>query len=133
MPTGERAPSLPIRSLALLVLAAMLALILLLQPAWMFLPRRLSEPAEVQDASLRLRMFRAIEMINGYRHGHGSLPETLPEAGIDSLGLRYLPNNSDYVLTGSNGALTLTYTSSEDPRQFLGSSYDLISRRRARP
>jgi hypothetical protein len=126
-------PEPPRRRFALLMalMAAGLAALLVLQPAWLFSSAPPPEPPAVQEASLRLTMFRAIELINAYRAVQGRLPTTLAEAGADTTGLRYERTADGYTVTGTNGPRTLTYTWPADPHEFLGNSYQIIRQRRS--
>jgi hypothetical protein len=120
------------RSLFLFATAVVLGLILVIQPSWLFTGARPPDPPQVAEASLRLEMFRAVELINDYKHQHRTLPATLAEAGVDSLGLHFTPDGEQFTLAGVNGRVRLSYSSSQDPREFLGDSYDVI-RHRGKP
>ena len=117
--------------LGLIGLAVALAAILVLQPAWLFSKPPVESPA-LREASLRARMFVQIERIEQFRSANARLPASLVEAGIDSTGMRYAISGSGYSLSGTNHQVTLTYLSSQAPKDFLGSSYRLFSERRHR-
>jgi hypothetical protein len=118
-------------ALFMALVAVGLAALLLLQPGWLFSAPPPPEPPAVKEASLRLTMFRAIELIEAYHQVQGRLPATLAEAGADTTGLRYARTAEGYTVTGTNGALTLTYTSPADPHEFLGNSYQIVRQRRS--
>ena len=111
-----------------LALAAGLAATLVLQPEWLF-PKAPPEPPALQETSLRVRMYVEIDHIEAFKAAEGRLPATLLEAKGDTTGLTYAPGEGGYSLTGRNGSISLTYASSQAPREFLGDSYTLISRR----
>lgn len=134
--TGPGAPPPPPPSKApfwifMLVLTAALAALLVAQPEWLF-PRPTPEPPELKEASLRVRMFTEIDRIEQFRNREGRMPVSLQEAAGDTTGVHYTPGEGGYSLTGTNGTLSLTYASSQSPREFLGNAYDLI-RRRSQP
>jgi hypothetical protein len=112
-----------------LTIAGLVA-VLVFQPRWLFL-RPAPEPPQLQEASLRLRMFVEIEHIDRFRSANGRLPTSLIEAGGDSVGLTYTPSGRGYILIGKNGAIRVTYRSGTQPESFLGNSYQLV-RERAR-
>lgn len=127
-PVEKPASRLPFQ-LALIGLAFVLATILAMQPAWLF-PKAPVESPALQEASLRVRMYVQIDRIEQYKSANGRLPATLGEAGIDSTGLRYSAGGDGYSLSGVNRGVSLTYSSSQAPKDFLGSSYRLLSQRR---
>ncbi|MFN8647441.1 MAG: hypothetical protein U0104_11800 [Gemmatimonadales bacterium] len=112
----------------MLSLAAGLGATLVLQPEWLF-PKVAPEPPALQEASLRVRMYVEIDHIEAFKAQEGRLPATLLEARGDTTGLTYAPGEGGYSLTGRNGSISLTYASSQAPREFLGDSYTLISHR----
>ncbi len=114
------------------LVAVALAALLVLQPTWLFSSAPPPEPPAVKEASLRLAMFRAIELVNAYHQVQGRLPVSLADAGADTSGLRYERTADGYRLVGTNGPVTLTYTSPADPHEFLGNSYAIIRGRKAR-
>jgi len=106
-----------------------LAALLVLQPGWLFV-RPAPEPPQLQEASLRIRMYVEIDHINRYRIANGRLPSTLQEAGGDTTGLSYVPGeDSSYSLRGRNGMIELTYTAGSSAESFLGNSYELVRER----
>ena len=112
-------------------LIAVLAGILVLQPEWLF-PRVPAEGQEIREASLRVRMYVEIDRIERYRSANSHVPATLSEAGADTTGLTYNAGADGYSLEGRNDGMTLTYTSSQSPKDFLGTSYQLLTQRRLR-
>lgn len=112
----------------MLSLVGGLGALLVLQPEWLF-PKVAPEPPALQEASLRVRMYVEIDHIEAFRAAEGRLPASLIEARGDTTGLTYAPGEGGYSLTGRNGSISLTYASSQAPREFLGDSYTLISRR----
>jgi hypothetical protein len=115
----------------MLAMAAVLALLLIWQPGWLF-TKPPAESREMKVASLRVRMYSEIQHIDQFRASHGRLPTTLPEAGGDSTGVVYSRGEDHYTLTGTNQDVTLTYSSDTPPKNFLANSYDVIRGRTAR-
>lgn len=111
------------------VICLLLALIIL-QPAWLF-NHPPAESPQSQEASLRIRMYVEIDRIQRYKEANGKWPESLQEAGVDGSGLVFERRGPGYILTGTNGGLTLRYRSTETPEDFLGNSYEVV-RERAR-
>lgn len=110
------------------LIVAVLAGVLVLQ----LRPAAPEESRELREASLRVRMYVEIDRIEQFRSTHERLPTTLTEAGADTTGLSYSPGADDYSLAGVNRDLNLTYTSAQSPRAFLGTSYQLLAKRRQR-
>jgi hypothetical protein len=75
-------------------------------------------------------MYVEITRLEKFRSDSGHPPATLREAGADTTGLVYAPEEDGYTLTGSNAGQSLTFRSGSDPRQFLGESYRQIAARR---
>ncbi len=117
--------------IAMGLLIAGLTSILVLQPAWLF-PKSPAESSELRTASLRVRMFVEIDRIDQFRIANARLPATILEAGGDTTGLRYNVGGDSYSLEGTNHGVTLTYTSSQSSKDFLGNSYELLAQRRRR-
>jgi hypothetical protein len=105
-----------------------LAALLVFQPGWMF-SRPPAEPPQLQEASLRIRMFVEIERVDRFKVAKGRLPTSLLEAGGDTTGLRFAPAGVTYTLVGWNGPLQLRYTSDGSAEAFLGNSYQLVRER----
>jgi hypothetical protein len=107
-----------------------LAALVVFQPGWLFL-RPAPDTPQLQEASLRIRMYVEIDHIDRFKSASGRLPASLLEAGGDSTGLQYTPHGEQYTLSGRNGVIQLTYTSGTPAEAFLGNSYQLV-RERAR-
>src|SRR6267142_518784 len=105
--------------------AALLATLLILQPVWLF-PRPPAESPALKEASLRVRIYVEIDRVDRFKGANGRLPNTLIEAGGDSIGLEYHPRGEHYSITGTNDGVSLTYSSGSSARAFLGNSYQLI-------
>lgn len=127
---GEEEPTPhPRYRLTMVAVAVALVGILVVQPSWL-VTKPPEQTPQIQDASLRVRMFAEIMRIQRFKSDSGRLPRTLAEAGGDSTNLEYRPSGSAFTLHGHNGALTLTYDSGTPPREFLGTGYTLITQRR---
>ena len=115
------------RSVLLLATVGLL-LTLVTQPSWLF-PRPPEQTPALREASLRVRMYVEIDRVERFRVDSGRLPRTLVEAGADTSGLTYTPEEDEYTLSGVNNGLTLTYRSGTAPQEFLGDSYRLVTQR----
>jgi hypothetical protein len=110
-----------------LTIAGLTAL-LVFQPAWFF-NRPPAEPPQLQEASLRIRMYVEIQKLQRYRTEKGRWPATLLESAGDSTGLTYRRLGDSYLLSGSNGHLQLDYKPESSAEAFLGNSYRLVRER----
>jgi hypothetical protein len=110
-----------------LTIAGLTAL-LVFQPGWLF-NRPPAEPPQLQEASLRIRMYVEIEKLQRYRTEKGRWPATLLEAGGDSTGLTFQRLGDGYLLSGSNGPIRLDYKPTTSAEAFLGNSYRLVRER----
>ncbi|HEU5039927.1 MAG TPA: hypothetical protein VFT84_03840 [Gemmatimonadales bacterium] len=101
------------------------------QPDWVFPNKPLPESTAVKDAGLRIGMANAAQHIERYRQRNGRLPASLAEAGAHGDGLSYErgATGETWRLEGQNGPTSLTLTSTEPLSKFLGSSFEVISRR----
>ncbi len=97
---------------------------------WLGFPQPLDEQPIVQEASLRLAIALEAQRIVRYQREHGALPSRLEDAGPVVPGVRYhRGTGGDFELRGSNGDASAMYRSSEGLRRFVGSSYDIVTRR----
>jgi hypothetical protein len=100
------------------------------RPAWLFERHAPVESVAIQEASLRLAMSMQFQRIERFRRDSGRLPTTIEEAGPPIAGIRYQARHPDgFTLTGTNGALTLTLTSGQSLRAFVGNSFEIIEGR----
>ncbi|HEU5040088.1 MAG TPA: hypothetical protein VFT84_04660, partial [Gemmatimonadales bacterium] len=85
----------------------------------------------VKDAGLRIGLANAAQHIERYHQRNGRLPASLAEAGAHGDGLSYerAATGETWRLEGQNGPIRLTLTSTEPLSRFLGSSFEVISRR----
>jgi hypothetical protein len=100
-------------------------LTVMLHPEWFF-PKERVETPEIQDASLRLLIYREIIHVEQFRRANGRLPNSLSEAGGGGNGVEYSIEGSGYLLKARNGTVELTYNSSTPPREFVGDSYEKV-------
>jgi len=110
------------------VIALALAALVVVRPAWLFPPPVAESPA-LKEASLRVRIYIETERVERYRQNEGRLPATLLESGGDTTGLKYVQDGESYSISGANGGLALTYSSTTPAADFLGNSYELIRAR----
>ncbi len=109
-------------------LAVFAVYLLIAPPAWVTLhPLKGPSPAE-QATSLRVAMYLQATRIEAYEREHGSVPDSLAEAGSPISGIMYnrLGSNS-FQLVGTNGSATLEYDSSQSLAAFAGSSLSRLS------
>lgn len=114
--------------IVMFLLSVGLGALLALRPDWLF-TTPIPETTQVQEASLRLRIFEEVDRVTRFKEAQGRLPATLVEAGGDSTNLQYAQGASGYSITGRSGTRTLTYTSDTSPQDFLGNSYQIIRQR----
>jgi len=101
---------------------------LLLKPEWFFPPAPKETP-QIQEASLRLMVYREILRVEAFRKAQGRLPGTLNEAGGGDTGVQYSAQGDGYSLSASSDGRSVVYQSTTPPNAFLGNSYDEIRRR----
>ncbi len=104
--------------------------ILTARPSWFFTPDPAPPPLEIQDASVRLMLFREAQRIRQYRAANGQLPDSLAEAGSMVTGVRYTRlDDSTFRLSAALGTGEIGFQSDASPEAFLGNSLTLINRR----
>ena len=96
-----------------------------LHPEWFF-PKERVETPQIQDASLRLLIYREIIHVEQFRRANGRLPNSLAEAGGGGNGVEYSIEGGGYLLKARNGPIELTYSSSTPPGEFVGDSYEKV-------
>ncbi|HEX5386039.1 MAG TPA: hypothetical protein VFW66_05000 [Gemmatimonadales bacterium] len=126
----ERGPISPVLGACLLVLVSVGAYVAVERPAWLFPPPVHVESHAELEASLRISIASAARRVERFRERHGRLPASLGEAGSDVSGVRFQPvDGGRYVLTGSNGDLSLTYQSTDSLGGFVGESFRTLAER----
>ncbi len=77
-------------------------------------------PAQAQ-AGLRVAMYFQIQRIEAFRQQNGRLPDTLEETGNAPAEMTYERLDArTYRLSGSSRGTSLTYESTQPPREFVG-------------
>ena len=100
--------------------------LLIAPPSWVVMDPIEGPPPAEQMRSLRASMFLQAGAIDTYLIQNGSLPATAEDAGKTTPGVDYVRQGGDvYQLVGTVGDEILTYTSTENPIEFLG---DALSR-----
>jgi hypothetical protein len=94
-------------------------------PEWFFPKERVESP-EIQDASLRLLIYREIIHVEQFRRANGRLPSSLQEAGGGNNGVEYSIEGGGYRLKARNGGIELSYNSNTPPGEFVGDSYEKV-------
>ena len=75
------------------------------------LPQGAGRDPEIQDASLRLLIYREIVHVEQFRRANGRLPNSLQEAGGGNNGVEYSIEGGGYRLKARNGGIELSYNS----------------------
>lgn len=132
---GSRRSGAPrTRPLAWIVLGLVVAALVaaaVFRPPWLGLAVPLEEPRAVREASLRLAVALEAQRVMRYQREQGHLPATLEEAGPTLTGVTYQPSREGiYEMTARDGDITVLYRSTTSLRDFVGTSYDVVSRRR---
>ena len=124
-PRGKGA--LSAQSVVLLVLLLLTVWVWVMPPAWLVPPPPAPAPAHEEEAALRFGMYLQAQRIRAYEMAHGTLPESLAEAGPPIPGMLYtIVGPGVYELTGSTERVQLTYRSTEPLREWVGSGADLM-------
>lgn len=112
-----------------LVLAGLIAAVVM-RPPWLGLGVPLQEPPAVREASLRLAVALEAQRVMRYQREQGRLPATLDEAGPVLPNVRYQPSREGiYEMSATDGDIAVLYRSTTSLRDFVGKSYDIVSRR----
>jgi hypothetical protein len=120
----------PAISAAAILTLALCSYLYIEQPQWLFPAAAVPESVAIKEASLRIGMANVAQHLERHRQRTGALPRTLAEAGTRVDGMSYEPlGASTWRLVGTNGGIELTLTSRDSLRAFLGSSFEVISRR----
>jgi hypothetical protein len=97
------------------------------RPAWVFGPGLSHFSVAQREGHMRYAMFLAAQRVLSYRDSAGGLPATLRETGEAWPGMSYRVNGAIFELTADGASGTrISYRSSQDPREFLGSAATLL-------
>jgi hypothetical protein len=119
------------RTILMMLATLGLTVALVLHDRWLDPIKVPPESREVREASLRLVMARQIHGIDAWRSAHGgALPDSATAAKTTLSPFRYeVVGAGWYRLTGKNGDITVTYSSTDSLSAFLGSSYEVVRHR----
>jgi hypothetical protein len=100
------------------------------RPEWIFPAAAVPESVAIKEASLRIGMANVAQHVERYRQRTGALPRTLADAGTRVDGMTYEPlGASTWRLVGAHAGIELTLRSQDSLPEFLGNSFEVISRR----
>ncbi len=103
---------------------------LLTRPAWLQKPPPPPESPAVQEATLRLTMYTHAIRVQRFVEEHRRLPRSLAEVGVEGQGIRLEPlENNQFAIQGTSGTLELTLRSTDQMREFLGDSFEVLAGR----
>jgi hypothetical protein len=80
-------------------------------------------------ASLRFKIYIAVQGIRAFRDSAGTLPQSLQQIRMADEGLAYVRSDTTYVIVGSAGAVHLTYRSIDDLTPYRGAAHALERKR----
>lgn len=117
----------------LLVVGAACGALLVSQPSWLRTPPPAPESPAIVDASARMTLLREAERVRSFRDSQGRLPATIVEAGGPAGGeVVYTPcPDGSFTLRMATDA-RLVLRSTDDVKEFLGTSYESLIERRSR-
>lgn len=129
----------PRRRFSPIVAAGLFAIVMLCgglavsRPPWLGFAEPYVDPPAVEDASLRLAIYRARQRVELYRAQHHAMPPSLAQAGVSDPGLRMtVVSGTLYVIEGGNDSVSLALRSDEPVRPFLGDAYEVVVNGRGR-
>ena len=103
---------------------------LLTRPAWLQAPPPPPDTPAVREANLRLTMYTQAIRVHRFVEENGRLPETLGEANATGVGTRLEPlDDNQFVIHGDNGTIELRLGSTDQMREFLGDSFEVLATR----
>ena len=76
-------------------------------------------------ASLRFKIYIAVQGIRAFRDSAGTLPASLRQIGMSDQALAYVRSDTTYVIAGSAGAVHVTYRQGDDLQPYAGAARTL--------
>ena len=80
-------------------------------------------------ASLRFKIYLAVQGIHAYRDSAGTLPRSLQQIHMADDGLAYVRSDTSYVIVGTAGDTHVTYRKGDDLKPYASASQSLARRR----
>ena len=94
----------------------------------LYRPASETQSAEREEAGVRMTLFLASERVRSFQSKHGHLPNTLFEAGVDSVGLIYqVSNGAAFDLSMDARGKTVTFRSSQNNGEFVSSALQTLN------
>jgi hypothetical protein len=111
---------------AALVSGTLFFYLLFFSPAWITPNAPPEIAAETRMAGVRLRIATVQAQIDAFREREGRLPRSLDDLEAPMARLEYVPIGGSGYQLRYEGEPPVTYTSSQDPAEFLGSAAERI-------
>lgn len=80
-------------------------------------------------ASLRFKVYVAVQGIRAFRDSAGTLPQSLQQIRMADAGIAYVRSDTTYVIVGTAGGVHVTYRKGDDLTPYAGAARTLAQAR----